>query len=61
LLGRRERIDRYLEPVKLKLGVIVCEAGRFLKHISDTLWGFKSGQKQQFAPWNRFRAVVALP
>jgi len=28
----RERIDPYLEPVDLKLGVIVCEASGFLKH-----------------------------
>jgi hypothetical protein len=28
----RERIDRHLEPVKLKLGDIVCEAGGLLKH-----------------------------
>jgi CRP-like cAMP-binding protein len=28
----RRRIDPYLEPVKLKLGVIVCEAGGLLKH-----------------------------
>jgi CRP-like cAMP-binding protein len=28
----RRRIDPYLEPVTLKLGVIVCEAGGLLKH-----------------------------
>ena len=28
----RKRIDPYLEPVKIKLGVIVCEAGGLLKH-----------------------------
>jgi CRP-like cAMP-binding protein len=28
----RRRIDPHLEPVKLKLGVIVCEAGGLLKH-----------------------------
>ena len=28
----RRRIDPYLEPIKLKLGAIVCEAGGFLKH-----------------------------
>jgi CRP-like cAMP-binding protein len=28
----RKRIDPYLEPVNLKLGVIVCEAGGLLKH-----------------------------
>ena len=28
----RERIDRYLEPVKLKLGAMVCDAGGILKH-----------------------------
>ena len=28
----RERIDRYLEPVKLKLGALVCDAGGLLKH-----------------------------
>ena len=28
----RQRIDPHLEPIKLKLGVIVCEAGGFLKH-----------------------------
>src|SRR5471032_1415341 len=28
----RERIDRYLEPVKLKLGAVVCDAGGILKH-----------------------------
>src|SRR5476651_1248110 len=27
-----ERIDRYLEPVKLKLGAVVCDAGGILKH-----------------------------
>jgi CRP-like cAMP-binding protein len=28
----RKRIESYLEPVKLKLGAVVCEAGGFLKH-----------------------------
>jgi CRP-like cAMP-binding protein len=28
----RKRIDPHLEPVKLELGAIVCEAGGFLKH-----------------------------
>lgn len=28
----RKRIDPYLEPIKPKLGVIVCEAGGLLKH-----------------------------
>jgi hypothetical protein len=28
----RRRIDPYLEPIKLKLGAIVCEAGGLLKH-----------------------------
>jgi CRP-like cAMP-binding protein len=28
----RKRIDPHLEPIKLKLGVIVCEAGGILKH-----------------------------
>jgi CRP-like cAMP-binding protein len=28
----RERIDPHLEPIKLKLGDIVCEAGGLLKH-----------------------------
>jgi CRP-like cAMP-binding protein len=28
----RKRIDSHLEPIKLKLGVIVCEAGGLLKH-----------------------------
>ena len=28
----RERIDRYLEPIKLKLGAVVCDAGGILKH-----------------------------
>jgi CRP-like cAMP-binding protein len=28
----RKRIDPYLEPANLKLGVIVCEAGGLLKH-----------------------------
>jgi CRP-like cAMP-binding protein len=28
----RERIDAHLEPIELKLGVIVCEAGGLLKH-----------------------------
>ena len=28
----RKRIDPHLEPIKLKLGAIVCEAGGFLKH-----------------------------
>ena len=28
----RKLIDRHLEPVKLKLGDIVCEAGGHLKH-----------------------------
>ena len=27
-----ERIDRYLEPVKFKLGAVVCDAGGILKH-----------------------------
>jgi len=28
----RKRIDSHLEPIKLKLGAIVCEAGGLLKH-----------------------------
>jgi CRP-like cAMP-binding protein len=28
----RKRIDRHLEPIRLKLGAIVCEAGGLLKH-----------------------------
>lgn len=28
----RKRIDAHLEPIKLKLGAIVCEAGGLLKH-----------------------------
>jgi CRP-like cAMP-binding protein len=28
----RKRIDRHLEPIKLKLGAVVCEAGGLLKH-----------------------------
>jgi hypothetical protein len=28
----RKRIDPHLEPIKFKLGVIVCEAGGLLKH-----------------------------
>jgi len=28
----RERIDPHLEPVKLKLGAVVCDAGGLLKH-----------------------------
>jgi hypothetical protein len=28
----RKRIDPHLEPIKLKLGVIVCEAGGLLEH-----------------------------
>src|SRR5476649_919261 len=28
----RERIDPHLEPIKLKLGAVVCEAGGLLKH-----------------------------
>src|SRR3984893_2584682 len=28
----RRRIDPYLEPIELKLGAIVCEAGGILKH-----------------------------
>ena len=28
----RQRIDPHLEPIELKLGVIVCEAGGLLKH-----------------------------
>jgi CRP-like cAMP-binding protein len=31
-IASRKRIDPYLEPVTLKLGVIVCEAGGLLKH-----------------------------
>jgi porin len=27
---------------------------------TDTLWGFKSQQTPQFAPWNRFRATVDI-
>jgi porin len=27
---------------------------------TDTLWGFKSQQTSQFAPWNRFRATVDI-
>ncbi len=30
--GSRKRIDPYLEPIKLKLGAVVCEAGGLLKH-----------------------------
>jgi hypothetical protein len=28
----RNRIDPHLQPVTLKLGAVVCEAGGFLKH-----------------------------
>ncbi len=28
----RKRIDPHLEPIKLELGAIVCEAGGLLKH-----------------------------
>jgi hypothetical protein len=28
--------------------------------VTDTLWGFKSQQTPQFAPWNRFRATVDI-
>jgi hypothetical protein len=28
------------------------------QYISDTVWGFESQQKPQFATWNRFRATV---
>jgi hypothetical protein len=28
----RRRIDPYLEPIEVKLGVVVCEAGGLLKH-----------------------------
>ena len=28
----RKRIDPHLEPISLKLGVVVCEAGGLLKH-----------------------------
>ena len=31
-IASRERIDPHLEPIKLKLGDIVCEAGGLLKH-----------------------------
>jgi hypothetical protein len=31
-IASRERIDPHLEPIKLKLGDTVCEAGGFLKH-----------------------------
>jgi hypothetical protein len=31
-IARRRRIDAYLEPIKLKLGAIVCEAGGLLNH-----------------------------
>jgi CRP-like cAMP-binding protein len=31
-LSSRERIDAHLEPVRLKLGAVVCEAGGLLKH-----------------------------
>ena len=30
------------------------------QYVSDTLWGFKSQQKPQFASWNRFRATVDI-
>jgi porin len=30
------------------------------QYISDTLWGFKSQQKPQFASWNRFRATIDI-
>src|SRR5215510_15135269 len=30
------------------------------QYISDTLWGFESQQKPQFATWNRFRATVDI-
>ena len=32
LPASRKRIDPYLEPVQLNLGVIVCEAGGLLRH-----------------------------
>ena len=28
----RKRIEPHLEPIKLKLGAVVCEAGGLLKH-----------------------------
>ena len=28
----RKRIERHLQPVELKLGAVVCEAGGLLKH-----------------------------
>ena len=31
-VASRKRIDPHLEPVKLKLGAVVCEAGGLLKH-----------------------------
>ncbi len=31
-IASRKRIDPHLEPIKLKLGAIVCEAGGLLKH-----------------------------
>ena len=31
-VSSRKRIDSHLEPIKLKLGAIVCEAGGLLKH-----------------------------
>jgi hypothetical protein len=31
-IASRELIDPHLEPIKLKLGDIVCEAGGLLKH-----------------------------
>jgi len=30
------------------------------QYVSDTLWGFESQQKPQFASWNRFRATVDI-
>ena len=30
------------------------------QYVSDTLWGFNSQQKPQFASWNRFRATVDI-
>jgi len=32
----RKRIDPHLEPVRLKLGSVVCDAGGLLKHAYST-------------------------
>src|SRR5258708_804781 len=60
----RKRIAPHLEPVKLKLGAIVCEAGGLLKHayfpqggVLSLLTGLENGSANETANIGREGAL----